>query len=288
MENVIELRNIHNEFKDFKIEDLSIEVKKGFVTGFIGANGAGKSTTIKIIMNLLKPDKGEVKIFGLDYAKNEKAIKERIGFVYDDNVFYEQVTLLDMKKIIAPSYKQWDERLFKKYVDQFELPLKKKMKTFSKGMKMKASLAFALSHQAELIIMDEPTSGLDPVFRRELLDLLHEEMLSGEKTIFFSSHITTDLDRLADYITFIQDGKLVFSKEFYQIEEEYAIVKGANDLLDTDTEKEFVAIRKANTGFEALTNNQSSVKKIFGSEVILEKASLEDIMYFTKRGLANA
>lgn len=288
MENVIELRNIHNEFKDFKIENLSMEVKKGFVTGFIGANGAGKSTTIKIIMNLLKPAKGEVNVFGLDYAKNEKAIKERIGFVYDDNVFYEQATLADMKKIIAPSYKQWDDVLFRKYVDQFELPLKKKMKTFSKGMKMKASLAFALSHHAELIIMDEPTSGLDPVFRRELLELLHEEMLSGEKTIFFSSHITTDLDRLADYITFIQDGKLVFSKEFYQIEEEYAIVKGANDLLDTDTEKEFVAIRKVNTGFEALTNNQSSVKKIFGSEVLLEKASLEDIMYFTKRGLSNA
>lgn len=208
--------------------------------------------------------------------------------MYDDNVFYEQATLADMKKIIAPSYKQWDDVLFRKYVDQFELPLKKKMKTFSKGMKMKASLAFALSHHAELIIMDEPTSGLDPVFRRELLELLHEEMLSGEKTIFFSSHITTDLDRLADYITFIQDGKLVFSKEFYQIEEEYAIVKGANDLLDTDTEKEFVAIRKVNTGFEALTNNQSSVKKIFGSEVLLEKASLEDIMYFTKRGLSNA
>lgn len=288
MENVIELRNIHNEFKDFKIENLSMEVKKDFVTGFIGANGAGKSTTIKIIMNLLKPAKGEVNVFGLDYAKNEKAIKERIGFVYDDNVFYEQATLADMKKIIAPSYKQWDDVLFRKYVDQFELPLKKKMKTFSKGMKMKASLAFALSHHAELIIMDEPTSGLDPVFRRELLELLHEEMLSGEKTIFFSSHITTDLDRLADYITFIQDGKLVFSKEFYQIEEEYAIVKGANDLLDTDTEKEFVAIRKVNTGFEALTNNQSSVKKIFGSEVLLEKASLEDIMYFTKRGLSNA
>lgn len=288
MENVIELKNVSHEFKGFKIDNLSFEVKKGFVTGFIGANGAGKSTSIKMIMNLLKPAQGEIKVFGLDYVGNEKTIKERIGFVYDDNVFYEQATLLDMKKIIAPAYQQWDEQLFKKYVDQFELPLKKKMKTFSKGMKMKASLAFALSHKAELIIMDEPTSGLDPVFRRELLELLHEEMLSGEKTIFFSSHITTDLDRLADYITFIQNGKLVFSSELYQIEEQYAVVKGAIDLLDKDTEKEFVSIRKTNVGFEALTSNLNSVNDIFGSEVVYEKASLEDIMYFSKRGLTHA
>ena len=288
MENVIEIRNVHNEFKGFKIKDLSFDVKQGFVTGFIGANGAGKSTTIKILMNLIKPARGEVKVFGLDYATHEKAIKERIGFVYDENVFYEQATLLDMKKIIAPAYKQWDDVLFKRFVDQFELPLKKKMKTFSKGMKMKASLAFALSHQAELIIMDEPTSGLDPVFRRELLDLLHEQMLTGEKTVFFSSHITTDLDRLADYITFIQKGKLVFSKEFYKIEEEYAIVKGATELLDRDTEQAFISVRKTNTGFEALTNNQAAINQVFGSNVMVEKATLEDIMYFTKRGLVNA
>lgn len=288
MENIIEIKNVSQEFKDFKINNLSFEVKKGFVTGFIGANGAGKSTTIKMIMNLLKPTQGEVKVFGLDYVGNEKAIKERIGFVYDDNVFYEQATLQDMKKIIAPAYKQWDESLFKHYVDQFELPLKKKMKTFSKGMKMKASLAFALSHRAELIIMDEPTSGLDPVFRRELLELLHEEMLTGEKTIFFSSHITTDLDRLADYITFIQSGQLIFSKELYQIEEQYAVIKGALDLLDKDTEKEFVSIRKTDIGFEALTSNRKSAEYIFGEQVVYEKASLEDIMYFSKRGLTHA
>ena len=284
MDNIIELRNINKTFKGFQLENLSMNVKQGFVTGFIGANGAGKSTTIKIIMNLLKPDNGEVKVFGLDYKQHEKAIKERMGFVFDDNVFYEQVTLNEMKKIIAPAYKQWDEKQFNYYIEKFELPLKKKMKTFSKGMKMKASLAFALSHHAELILMDEPTSGLDPVFRRELLELLHELMANGDKTIFFSTHITTDLDRLADYISFIQNGKLIFTKEFYKIEEEYAIVKGPTELLDADTEKEFIAIRKASTGFEALTSNIQSVQTIFGKEVIIEKPSLEDIMYYTKRG----
>lgn len=287
MDNVIELRNVNKTFKGFRLENLSMDVKQGFVTGFIGANGAGKSTTIKIIMNLLRPDYGEVKVFGLDYKHHEKAIKERIGFVFDDNVFYEQVTLNEMKRIIAPAYKQWDDTKFNYYIKKFELPLKKKMKTFSKGMKMKASLAFALSHHAELIIMDEPTSGLDPVFRRELLELLHDLMVNGDKTIFFSTHITTDLDRLADYISFIQDGKLIFTKELYKIEEEYAIVKGPTELLDADTEKEFIAVRKANTGFEALTSNIQSVKGVFGEEVIIDRPSLEDIMYYTKRGEVN-
>lgn len=284
MENVIELRNISKAFNGFRLENLSLDVKRGYVTGFIGANGAGKTTTIKIMMNLLKPDRGEVKVFGLNYQQHEKEIKERIGFVFDNHLFYDHITLKEMKQIIAPAYKRWDERQFRYYVDKFELPLKKRMKSFSKGMKMKASLAFALSHHAELIIMDEPTSGLDPVFRRELLEMLHDLMINGDKTIFYSTHITTDLDRLADYISFIQNGKLVFTKEFYKIEEEYAIVKGSTELLDKDTEKEFISIRKTDTGFEALTGNVQAVKRIFGEEVIVEKPTLEDIMYYSKRG----
>lgn len=284
MENIIQLRNISKAFKGFQLENLSLNVKQGFVTGFIGANGAGKTTTIKIMMNLLKPDHGEVKVFGLNYEQHEKEIKERIGFVFDNHLFYDHLTLKEMKQIIAPAYKRWDERQFRYYVDQFELPLKTRLKSFSKGMKMKASLAFALSHHAELIIMDEPTSGLDPVFRRELLEMLHDLMSDGDKTIFYSTHITTDLDRLADYISFIQNGKLVFTKEFYKIEEEYALVKGSMELLDRDTEKEFISIRKTNTGFEALTANVQAVKRIFGTEVIIEKPTLEDIMYYSKRG----
>ncbi len=159
MENVVELKTVTKQFKGFSVEDIDLEVKQGFVTGFIGANGAGKSTTIKMIMNLLKPDSGEVKLFGLDYKTHEKEIKERIGFVYDGNVFYEGLNLKDIKRIVAPAYKRWDDHLFKQYVEQFELPLHKAIKTFSKGMQMKASLAIALSHHAELIIMDEPTAG---------------------------------------------------------------------------------------------------------------------------------
>lgn len=284
MENVIELQHVHKSFKGFQIKDFSINVKKGFVTGFIGGNGAGKSTTIKLIMNLLQQDSGTVSVFGMDYKKHEKEIKERIGFVYDENVFYEYVTLKDMKRIIKPAYKNWDDDAFQRYVTQFELPLNKNMKTFSKGMKMKASLAIALAHHAELIIMDEPTAGLDPIFRRELLNILHELMQDEDKTIFFSTHITTDLDRIADYITFVHNGEHIFTKEFYKIEEEYAIVKGTLNLLDQETEREFVAIRKSNTGFEALTADKNRVENIFGDSVIVEKPTLEDIMYYTKKG----
>ena len=284
MENIIELQNVHKSFDGFQLKDFTMSIKKGFVTGFIGGNGTGKSTTIKLMLNLLQPDSGSISIFGLNYQEHEKAIKQRIGFVMDENIFYENVTLAEMKRIIKPAYLHWDDNLFNHYVKIFELPLHKKIKTFSKGMMMKASLTIALSHHAELIIMDEPTSGLDPSFRRELLDILHHIMQDGEKTIFFSTHITTDLERIADYITFIHNGKHVFTKEYYQIEEEYAIVKGGLDLLDRDTEQVFISIRKSNHGFEALTANKKHTEKIFGEMALIEKPTLEDIMFYTKKG----
>lgn len=286
MEPVIEFTKVSKRFKGFAIDDLSLHVNKGFVTGFIGANGAGKSTTIKLMMNLLRPDAGEVRVFGLDYATHEKAIKERIGFVYDGNVFYEGLNLKDIQRIVGPAYKRWDDRLFLKYADQFELPLNKPVKTFSKGMQMKASLALALSHDAELIVMDEPTAGLDPIFRRELLDLLQEIMLDGKRTIFFSTHITSDLDRIADYIAFIKEGKLMFNQSIHEVSENYGVVKGAIDLLDRDTEKMLIHVNRTAVGFEALTADAKKTKKIFGEAALIEEASLEDIMYFTKRSEA--
>lgn len=282
MEAIIEFRNVSKQFKGFAIEEMDLQVKKGFVTGFIGANGAGKSTTIKLMMNLLRPDKGEVRVFGLDYATHEKAIKERIGFVYDSNVFYEGLNLKDIKRIVAPAYKQWDDALFRKYVNQFELPMNKAIKTFSKGMQMKASLALSLSHQAELLIMDEPTAGLDPIFRRELLDLLQEIMLDGERTIFFSTHITSDLDRIADYIAFIKSGKLMFNQSIHDIAENYGVIKGSLDLLDRDTEKTLLHVNRTSLGFEALTADVQHTKTVFSDLALIEKATLEDIMYFTK------
>lgn len=284
MSNVVEFNNVSKKFKNFSINDISFSIKKGYVTGFIGANGAGKSTTIKLLMNLLKKDSGEITVFGLDQDKYNEAIKQRIGFVYDENCYYDTLSIRELRKIIAPMYKKWNNDQFYKYIDQFQLPEKQVIKSFSKGMKMKMAIAFAISHDPEFIIMDEPTSGLDPVFRREILELLHEIMLDEQKTIFFSTHITTDLDRIADYITYIHQGKILFSKEREELLSEYGIVKGSNDLLDRDTEREFVSIRRSNVGFEALTSDVAKTKGIFGSEVIIEKPTLEDIMYFTTKG----
>ncbi|GAA0371606.1 ABC transporter ATP-binding protein [Bacillus horti] len=284
MENVIELKHVDKSFGDFHLKNISMVVKKGYITGFIGGNGVGKSTTIKLIMNLLQPDSGSISIFGLNYKQYEKMIKQRIGFVFDENMFYEQLTLAEMKDIIRPSYINWDEKQFNHYVEQFELPLNKKIKSFSKGMMMKASLTIALSHHAELIIMDEPTSGLDPIFRRELLDILHHIMQDGDKTIFFSTHITTDLERIADYITFIHNGELIFTKKTYEIAEEYALVKGGMELLDRDTEQEFISIRKSNAGFEALTSNKARIEDIFGDLVLVERPTIEELMFYTKKG----
>lgn len=283
MENVIELNNVSKRLKGFSIEGLNMHVKKGFITGFIGENGAGKTTTIKLIMNLLKPDQGEVKVFGLDYKTNEKEIKERIGFVYDGNIFFEGLNLKDIRRIIAPAYKRWDDQLFYHYIDKFELPLHKAIKTFSKGMQMKASLSLALSHHPELIIMDEPTAGLDPVFRQELLKLLQELIIDENRTIFFSTHITTDLEKIADYIAFMQRGRLLFNQSKEELMDHYAVVKGDISLLDRDTEKPFIRIERTSAGFTALTNSISEVEQMFEDEVLIEKATLEEIMYYSKK-----
>lgn len=280
---MLEIKNLSKKFKTFEIKNVSFELKPGFIMGFIGPNGAGKSTTIKLIMNLLKKDSGEIKLFGKDHIDYEREVKNRIGFVYDENYFYEDLTIKQMKNIIAPFYSEWDEDIFNKYLIDFDLDTKKKIKALSKGMKMKFSLALALSHNADLIIMDEPTSGLDPIFRREILDILYDIIQDEKKSIFFSTHITTDLEKIADYITFINDGEIVFSKSKDEILESYCMVKGGNDLLDDDIRKEFIGLRETGVGFEGLAKNPKKLKQLFGNEAIIERPTLEDIMVYSIR-----
>lgn len=282
MENILEIKNLNKSYEGFSLKDVSFSLKPGFVMGFIGPNGAGKSTTIKLIMNLVKKDSGTINIFGKDNIDNEKEIKSKIGFVYDENYYYEDLTIKDMKNILSPFYKNWDNKIFDKYIKEFKLPSNKKIKDLSKGMKMKFSLAIALSHKAELIIMDEPTAGLDPVFRSELLDILYGIIQDENVSIFFSTHITNDLEKIADYITFINNGEIVFSQPKDKVLEDYAIIKGKKELLDSDIRKEFIAIRENSFGFEGLTNS-NNIKKLFNGEVIIERPSLEDIMVYTVR-----
>lgn len=284
MDKILEIKNLKKDYKNFSIKNLSLSLDKGYVMGFIGPNGAGKSTTIKLIMNLIRKNSGEIKLFGLDNIKNEKEVKERIGFVYDENYYYEELTIDKMKKIIAPFYKNWSEDTFSRYLKDFDLDKKQKIKKLSKGMKMKFSLAAALSHKAELIIMDEPTGGLDPVFRREIIDILYSLIQDENKSIFFSTHITTDLDKIADFVTFINNGELVFSKEKDQIAESYSLVKGELELLNSENEKDFIGIKRNSFGFEAMTDKKQELIKKYRNKAIFEKASLEDIMFYTVKG----
>ena len=251
--------------------------------GFIGQNGAGKSTTIKLIMNVINKTSGEIKILGVDNNEEVKKVKNKVGFVYDENYYYEDLTLIDMKRIVSMFYKEWDNNIFNKYLKIFNLNPQKKIKELSKGMKMKYGLALALSHNAELIIMEEPTSGLDPVFRDELLEILSYLRLEKKISIFFSTHITTDIEKIADSITFIDKGKLIFSLPKDEIFRRYALVGGKSELLNADSEKLFLGIKKNILGFEALTNNILKVKELMGNSLEIRKPSLEEIMLYTIR-----
>ncbi|MEW5784198.1 MAG: ABC transporter ATP-binding protein [Bacillota bacterium] len=284
MSLILEVRNLKKVFKDFTLEDVSFSLERGYIMGFIGPNGSGKSTTIKMIMNLLKKDSGSISVFGLDHIRHEKEIKNRIGFVYDENYYCEELTISEMKRIITPFYDNWDDSAFEKYLHDFALPARKKIKELSKGMKMKFSLAIALSHHAELLIMDEPTSGLDPVIRSELLEILSDTMQDEEKGVFFSTHITSDLDRTADYITFINNGRIEFTAAKDDILDNFGLVKGARELLNTDFKDHLVGVRENRFGFEGLIKNKEAVKRLFRDSVVIEKPSLEEIMlYFTRR-----
>lgn len=287
MEPILEVKNLTKHFNDFSLKDVSFSLESGFIMGFIGPNGAGKSTTIKLIMNLLKKDGGEIKVFGLDHIKHEQEIKNSIGFVYDENYFYEELTIEEMKHIISPFYKNWDNSMFESYIQKFNLPKDRKIKNLSKGMKMKFSLTVALSHDAKLLIMDEPTSGLDPIVRREFLDILYDIVQDENRGIFFSSHITSDLDKIADFVTIIDDGKVLLSTSKEDILDNYALVKGANELINEETKDYFIGIKQNQFGFEALADDKNTITRLFKDKTIVEKPSLEDILFYYSRGHQN-
>ncbi|MEG1256178.1 ABC transporter ATP-binding protein [Clostridium sp.] len=282
MDNILEINNITKSYKNFKIDNVSFNLPRGYIMGFIGENGAGKTTLIKLIMNLVKKDSGEIKIFEKDNLKYEKEIKEKIGFVYDQCYYHEHLSLEENAKIMSKLYKQWDFHAFHSYLNKFSLNKNQKLKELSKGMKMKFSLCLALSHNAEFIIMDEPTAGLDPIVRAEVLEELQSVIQNEQVGVLISTHITSDLEKIADYITFIKDGKVVFSETKDEILESYKVIKGDKSLLTKDIEKYFEGISKNSFGFEGLTRQSDKVKTVLGSNVVVERATLEDIMILKK------
>lgn len=279
MSAILEVDNLHKEYRDFNL-NVSFSLERGYLMGFIGPNGAGKSTTIKLIMNLLKKDSGTIKVFGLDNVKNEIEIKQRIGFVYDQNYYYDELTVEEMKGIISRFYADWDDELYRDYLKIFDLDPRKKIKELSKGMQMKFSLIMALSHHAELIIMDEPTSGLDPIVRRELLQILSEILQDENKGILLSTHITSDLDKIADYITFINQGRIVESTTRDFLLENYGVVRGKKELLRQTDKGLLIGVKENEFGFEALVKDKARAREIFGDKIIIDKPTLEDIMYY--------
>lgn len=283
--NAVEIKGFNKSYGGgFAMSDVTFSVPKGYISGLIGPNGAGKSTIIKAIMGMVIPDSGSISVLGREGGPQNGDYKEKIGYISDENIFYEYLSMEQMKRIIAPFYADWDEELYRKYMDLFELSPRKKIKDCSKGMKMKYSIALALSHHPSLLIMDEPTAGLDPVFRRELLDLLGEYIQEEENTILFSTHLTTDLDRVADFVTFVHRGRVEFADSKDEVLERYLIVKGGRELLDRDIRNELVGLRETEVGFEGLARDRVQAQKLFGDKVLYQQPSLEDIMYFTAKG----
>lgn len=280
MENILEVDSVTKKLKDFSLENVTFSLKRGYIMGFIGPNGSGKSTTIRCIMDLMHMDSGRIKMFGLDFHKNIKKLKQRIGFVYDQDVFFDELTVEKNKRIISSFYEQWDDEAFNCYINDFGVPMNKPVKSLSKGTKMKFALAIALSHNAELIIMDEPTSGLDPVFRKELLDILLDIIQDENKAIFFSTHITTDLEQVADYITFILDGKILFSKETEALMEDFVIVKGEKNSKEVVRACHPLMIKESSLGFKAFMKKEDVTKIKPGSNLKVERPTLEEIMYY--------
>ncbi|WP_314347971.1 phenol-soluble modulin export ABC transporter ATP-binding protein PmtA [Mammaliicoccus vitulinus] len=278
MDNAIDVKNLKYRTKNLNLEDVSFEVKKGYVTGFIGANGSGKTTTIRILMGLLKEQSGDLKILGEHLAANPVEIKNKIGFVYSELYMYENWNIKTIESVVSKYYKNWDHEKFQNYIHQFQLTYKQKIKQFSTGMKMKLSLAIALSHHAELYILDEPTSGLDPVVRNEVLEILQKELINEEKTVFFSTHIISDLEKIADYIVYLKNGSIVINESVEYLTENYKIVKGDQSILDDELRELLISVKETKTGFSGLTKESSVFVELFGNEIVVETPSIEDIM----------
>lgn len=220
---VLSVNNLNKSFGSFKLENVSFNVKQGKIVGFIGINGAGKTTTIKLLLDLINKSSGDITYFGERFVKeNENNIKKRIGVVLDGSFFYESLTMKEMKSIVAASYSNWNEDKYNSYMNKFGLDENQKIGSLSKGMKMKYALALALSHEAELLIMDEPAGGLDPLVRNQLDDILLDYVSDGKHSVFFSTHITSDLDKIADEVVFINEGKVVLQKTKEELIKNYS------------------------------------------------------------------
>lgn len=277
--NAVEMRHVEKNYGQFQIRDLNLCLPSGYIMGLIGENGAGKSTTIKMILNLIRMDQGEIRVFGEKTEDSPADSKEEIGIVLDESQFPEGVTVEQVNKIMKSIYKKWDEEEFYRLTDYFSLPRKKKrFKEFSRGMQRKLSIAVAMAHNAKLLILDEPTNGLDPVVRDEILDLFNDFTRDENHSILISSHIVGDLEKLCDYVAFIQKGRLIICEEKDQLLESYGILKCSEEELAELDEQAVAGVRDYGYGVEALVE-----KCRLPEGYQTEATSLEDIIIFLSK-----
>ena len=282
--NAIQLSHINKSFGDFAIRDLCLEVPSGTICGLVGENGAGKSTTIRLLMGALRPDSGSARVLGSDVSSPEfRAVKEDIGVVLDEAYFPESLNAVQVGKIMAGTYRRWDQGLYDGYLKRFDLPLKKQFKDFSRGMRIKLAIAAALSHRPKLLVLDEATAGLDPIVRDEVLDIFNEFTREEDHSILISSHILSDLEKLCDYIAFLHQVELLFCEEKDQLLEEYGIFTDSAEQLECLMPEAIVA-REANGygGVRALVK-----RDLAPAGFQLEKPTVEDIILFLVKGAKN-
>ncbi len=279
MSNVLELSNVTKDYGDFKLDNVSLSIPKGGICGFIGQNGAGKTTTIKLILDIIKRDSGDIKAFGMDVLTDGKAVKEKIGVVYDEMGFHEFLTPKQLNKVFKNIYKNWDEEEYLEYLKKFSLPLNKKCGKFSRGMRMKLQIAVAMSHKAELLIMDEPTAGLDPIVRNEILQIFQEYVMDENRTILLSSHITGDLERIADEVIFINKGRIILAGNKDEILEKHGIIKCSREDLEKIDTKYIISVRSSSFCEEVLVDNRTECIHKY-PDFVIDMATLEDILIF--------
>ncbi len=280
--NAIEIKDLTKKYDGFTLDNISFNVPKGSIMGFIGQNGAGKTTTIKLLLNLIKKDSGSIKILGMDNIDSENEIKAQISAVFDEIPFHEVLTANNLSVILSDIFPEWDKKTYMNYLDRFSLPRKKKIGEFSKGMKMKLQIAAALSHGAKLMIMDEATTGLDPVVRNEILDIFLEYLQDENNSILLSSHITTDLEKIADNVTFIDKGKILLSGGKDETVENHSLIKCKKTEYKDIDPADIISARLTDFGAEVMVSNR---KKMSGkySGLTIDDTSLEEIMLFYVR-----
>lgn len=283
MDTILQIKDLTKRYKNFTLDHVSMEIPQGMIFGLVGENGAGKTTTISAVLNMIEKDEGTITVFGKDHQRAEREIKQDIGVVIDGLGPFTGYYVKDIHPIMKKIYDNWDRELFFGYLESFRLPLDKKIKDLSKGMAVKLNFAIALSHHPRLLILDEATSGLDPVMRDEILSLLQDFVIDGASSVLLSTHITSDLDKIADYVMLLHEGKVMFTKTKEELDVDFGILHCGKDMFDALSDEDIVYYIKEEFEYRVLIQNKRELVASIRN-LVIDRATIEDIMLFYIRG----